>query len=866
MIAAAVVIFQLIVPNALVILLVSLLSDSHSGVTWSVVGRALSNSNWPLFLRSDQTASQNVSRWVNLVIWVKPLTLFLIAVAAIVTPIGLYETIEASKDLEHVAFSYIPDKGPLGLGTPLRNDLGFSRTCAPDFAAQVCPGSTGSVENTADERGLHSTSEGIDYRIPRKLAELYQSGLTFQSPTVSSFFDIQARLFKVMIDKAQGNLTYLIDVYRPLGTFLLDDKMQAVEGLVVDTQHPKIGFRNHTAPTNVQYGAEWDEDLLFLEPETKCADVNISLQVEIDPSGVSNFLHTSYLIDKGGFANMNITNPWRARMGEYVWYDGTQENPALDWRAQATGWTMNVFLAYFLNVTKPEERAAYMDSEVGKLFPVNNSFTITSLNQIALTRRYAILASGVIPFGENHLNGTFSLKNYTQFWPNPFSISTENFTYVAERCDGFGYDLDGKANITNIQVKCGLVIGTAHPTRGEKTLIPQAGTIWEHPIYSCASATKAAIKTVRFRYNSTNNNAESIKGLEVLGIGDKVYSSRDGMPLWGIEDANMSILQVNPLWGLIDPSLKNSVNLSTVRAERLYLPAGQSLISMFESTFAADGVDFTPAITGPAKAWRRVYEGFGDFSAGLVDYSGKGGLALYNKWDNLSRTAEGAAQILNLLFTDYAANDLVGTRSQLTTSNLPPNLQKRSMSVRKRDDMTQPREVPVHLYRRVVRYRWVYGIPAFLSSLVVALILVGAISALLTGRGSIQRVKHYLWNLSAGRILTTFIYPGSSHMPYSDTKDWIRGVGSANITISHGGRRFQGGFFPAMRAEGGAVTASYQRVSQQEPREVVKNDDDDENDENVIEVRSVSASLNSSMMGSDGITAATTSTDAVIRR
>ncbi len=842
-IAAVVAIVQLIVSDALVILLVSLLSESHSGVTWSAVGRVLSNSNWPMFLRSDQTASQNVPRWVNLVIWVKPLTLSLIAVAAIVTPIGLYETIEASQDLKPAAFFYIPDRGSMGLGTPLRNDLGFSRVCGKPYLYQVCPGSSGSTKHSVNEMGRvnSSTAEGLDYRIPHQLTELYQSGLTSQSPTVSSFFDIQARLFRVMIEKDFDNLTYLVDVYRHLDTFVLDDKIQAVEGLVVDTQHPKIGFRNHTAPTNVQYGAEWEEDLLFLEPETKCVDVNISVQVEVSPSGALTSIHPAHLVDKGGFANMNITSPWQARMGKYDLYGDTQENPALDWRAQATGWLMNVLLAYYFNVTKPGEREAYMDSQVGKIFPVNLTSHSTPTNQISLGRSYGALLSEIDYYQTR--NDTFA-----PFWPNPFKISYENFTHLPELCDGIGPNFNGKANMTNIQVKCGLMVGAAHPIRGEKTLIRLPGTIWEHPIYSCASTTKASIKIVRFRFNSTNNDPKPMKDLKVLNIADKVYSNRNEMPLWGVEDANMRIDNVDPLWGLLDPSWKNSVNLSVVRAERLYLPAGRALNEEVSLFFRGDdGSDFVPAITGPAKAWAGVYRSF-VLNDGGVNYSGKGGLALYNKWDKLSQTAEGAALILNLIFTDYAANVLVGTRSQLTSTNRLPNL--------KRDDKIRPEEVRVRLYHRVIRYRWVYGIPAVLSLLVVAFISVGAIVALLTERGSIKRVKHYLWNLSAGRILTTFIYPESSHM-YSNTKEWIRVVGANNITISRDGRP-QGGF-PVIAAElgsgHGAVRTSYDRVPRHEPAEVVTND--------AIELRSASESMKS-VLGYDESRAS--STDAVISR
>jgi hypothetical protein len=843
-IAAIVAIVQFIVPDALVILLVSSLSESHSGVTWSAVGRILSNSNWPLYLRSDQTASQNVPRWVNIIVWVKPLTLSLIAVAAIVTPIGLYETIEASKDLKSATFFYIPDKGPMGLGTSVSNDLEFSRICGSLRNKFVCPGSSGFIIHSRKGATKFIKSKGVDYKIPHKLTELYQSGLTSQSRTVSSFFDIQSRRFRVAT-KSFGSSTYLVDVYRQLGTLILDDKIQAVEGLVVDTRHPKVGFRNHTAPTSVRYGAEWEEDLLFLEPETKCVDVNISLEATSVSDHVTMQNTDLFgLVDNGGFVNMNITSPWQARTGKHNWYDDTQENPALDRRAQAMGWSMNVFLAYFFNVTKPGEREAYVDSQINKRFPIRVNSDLISMKQIALMRTYDTLMSVNYSLGAVGLNQSLGRNTQVDFWPNPFAISSSNFTDLAELCEGFGPTFDGKANMTNIQVKCGLMVGAAQPSSGEGRFRSSLGW-WKFPIYSCVSTTKATIKTVRFRFNATNNNPEPMKDLEVLDIADKVYSSRNEMPLWGVEDANMSIVDVTPLWGLIDPSRENSLNLSTVRAERLYLPAGQPADDIGQYPSARDD-SYLPAITGPSRAWARVYRDFVS-GAGLVDYSGKGGFALYNKWVELSQTAEGAAQILNLIFTDYAANDLVGTRSQLTAPNLSPNP--------KRDDI-RPGKVPVHLYQRVIRYRWIYGIPAFLSFLVVSFILFGAIVALLTGRGSISRVKHYLWNLSAGRILAAFIYPGSSHM-YSDTKEWTRVVGSNNITLSRDDRP-QGDVLVTAAEVGsghGAVIMSYHRVPRHEPMKVVTSD--------IIELRSASESM-TSVSGDDESSAS--STDAMISR
>ena len=716
-----------------------------------------------------------------------------------------------SKDLNHVAFSYIPDKGPMGVGTLPRHELGFSRVCGGGLSPDPCPGDNGS-------------SGSNTYRIFQQLVDLYQSGLPSQRPTVSSFFDIQARRYQIM---PLGNFSYLQDVYRPLTTLILDDRLQAVEGLVVDMQHPKIGFRNHTAPTKVQYGAEWDEDLLFLEPESKCIDLNISVLFN------SKILGLSTLVDKGGFVNMNITSPWNARIVKDVWNDDIQEKPALDWRAQAIGWSLNFLLARFLNKIESNETTAFVNSWLnkGSIDFADRGVGFGWDNQIDFNRDYSFLRDPA----ETHIAMEGDPNKEERDWifsSKSFNITQANLTALGAQCDGYdhgGFQGNPNANISNIQVMCGLLIGTAYPT-SEKRLISKykARGLRERPIYSCASTTKATIKTVRFRYNSTRNERESMNGLEVLNIIDKVYTSDNDRPLWGVEDINMSVFLVNPLWGIIDPSRKDSVTLSSVRAEGLYLPAGRSLLGWGGYNMP----DFTPAITGPGKAWRFVYESKRSYEERLPDYSGYASAMLSKKWDNLSHTAEGAAQILNLIFTDYAANMLTGTRSQLTITNLRPN-----MSTSGKKDQSQPGQVPVYLYRRIIRYRWVYGIPAFLSLLPVALILVSAAVALLTDRGSIKRVKHYLWNLSAGRILTTFIYPESSHM-YSDTKEWIRAVGVRNITITHDDPPRAGS--PDIKAEVGSSQApAITNFENGRPDEEV----DDLMTHDAMELRSISGSV-----------------------
>jgi hypothetical protein len=178
----------------------------------------------------------------------RPLALGLVAVAAIVTPLGLYDDVVPSKTPQQVAFTYMKDAGPMGYGTPDRSDLGFTRTCG-NFLPVQCPGTTVEITYFSNETYAEAniTNDDYDQRIPKVLAELYQSGLADQPQSVSSFFDIQSRYYSFMRQNGVNNGNrYIVSSFRYLSNMVLNNAIEPVEGLVVDTVTGGIGFRNHT--------------------------------------------------------------------------------------------------------------------------------------------------------------------------------------------------------------------------------------------------------------------------------------------------------------------------------------------------------------------------------------------------------------------------------------------------------------------------------------------------------------------------------------------------------------------------------------------------------------------------------------------
>ena len=128
-IAAAVAIVSIILPNAITAVLVGVLHNEHTAVTWSVVQRNLSASLWPSLLSTDTASGRSVSGRVRSLTTANWICYLLIAVAAITTPLGLHEAVIAGREDEAVPFSELADTSPIGVGTPTRDHYDFTRFC-----------------------------------------------------------------------------------------------------------------------------------------------------------------------------------------------------------------------------------------------------------------------------------------------------------------------------------------------------------------------------------------------------------------------------------------------------------------------------------------------------------------------------------------------------------------------------------------------------------------------------------------------------------------------------------------------------------------------------------------------------------------
>lgn len=297
------------------------------------------------------------------------------------------------------------------------------------------------------------------------------------------------------------------------------------------------------------------------------------------------------------------------------------------------------------------------------------------------------------------------------------------------------------------------------------------------------SVVKASIKTVSLRFNNTDD----LSGLTVMSIKDKMYPDEESKPLWAVENSNMPLKHGSPLWGLVTPEAASQLNLSTIQKDSLYLPGYTGVLSgALTSHQNLPGADFA------AQALGATYEtGQTSSLTGQVDYSGQANLALYRLWQEYARTATTSAKILNLIWTDLAANLVLGTRS----------LQAGATAKHRRDETSSAElKLPqVTTYARRVKYKYPYGIPAFLALALTILSALATAYFTIFGHAKPSTMRSLLQHTSAGRLLSSHNTHGAistrtdhqgcgeseeSFVDLSEpTKKWIKGHGKKEFTL-----------------------------------------------------------------------------------
>jgi hypothetical protein len=324
-------------------------------------------------------------------------------------------------------------------------------------------------------------------------------------------------------------------------------------------------------------------------------------------------------------------------------------------------------------------------------------------------------------------------------------------------------------NITYPAIRCGAMLSAPIETT-EQSLSASTFTgikTSRKNVYICATAYKASIKTVDFRYNGTGGD---FTNLEILNIAPKTYANNASKPLWAVEHSFEKIMRFDPLWGLVNNSYETTLGFHTLRSESLWLPTSPSMTGGFGES---EGYDALAATGGFLKRLANLYKG----SLSARDYTGEMEFTLSERWSRLSQNQTTASQIPSLVLTDGLAAGLVGTKTSFSSKYVewPASL------VVDNNPRGYPR-AKVQMYRRVIQYDIRYAIPSFLVLALLLVALTGAISCG-TIAPSILRTMQRMYNqTSAGRLATSLLCPGRGD-PTDASDAWVNDDGGMRLAF-----------------------------------------------------------------------------------
>lgn len=160
-------------------------------------------------------------------------------------------------------------------------------------------------------------------------------------------------------------------------------------------------------------------------------------------------------------------------------------------------------------------------------------------------------------------------------------------------------------------------------------------------------------------------------------------------------------------------------------------------------------------------------------SCSPCSYSGETDYGLTLKYRNLSRTPEGTAKIMNLIWTDLMAFVVVGTKTgfEATTGSSSASHIK---SKRSDSALTILGTKAVHKMVRSIGYSDSrYAIPAFIVVGILIFSVATATIFALRKSLSYEILEHYINQTSMGRTASQLLYPGIAPIDAS-TKEWSR--------------------------------------------------------------------------------------------
>jgi hypothetical protein len=359
---------HIVIPMLFAFILIGIIQGrAFDAVTWSSISHLMQSSWWVLLLQSDASAGNffgKVIRWrvFGISTLVSFVTICLI-VAGFLTPKPLYEKIVASNGLHDVDFAFVSGRCGLSLagnrltvadpsyyGRATLEPQSINRRCGWNLFID-CPYS---IYDDATIRTKYVNHTVVNSTVPTITRELFISGTG--TGTVANLFDIQFRAYNLAkSDYVDNNATRAIGRLEVLPSMILNGGYQIVNGLIIDAFHGGIGIRNHTVPKGTELGAVWTEDILWIIPESRCTDTNLSLHFSVnDIAGSSYRGKNGFLRDDGGLSRIGSQVP-QPQWNKGQEWKKVSATPDLKRNADILAWWNNQFVAQALNITSSRE-------------------------------------------------------------------------------------------------------------------------------------------------------------------------------------------------------------------------------------------------------------------------------------------------------------------------------------------------------------------------------------------------------------------------------------------------------------------------------------------------------------------------------
>jgi hypothetical protein len=255
-------------------------------------------------------------------------------------------------------FEYAVDPTPFGSETPPRDLYTLSRICRGGHIP--CPGVNPSDFVIIQDQYNPWNETLFDTYVLPNITDCFVSGFKSVGDLRTSPFEIQFRQYQTYEDSefVQGSghlkeskIVNSTAIFTTVENLVLLDRIVVREGIIADLVNGGVGFRNHTVPTKprMKHGAQWTENILWLEPVTTCIDTNWSVGQKQRSQPVSTYhplwATDLWLVNRGGgivptqIPERKLSNP------------PSQSNPELYSRVHLAGSIFNYRLSELLHLS-----------------------------------------------------------------------------------------------------------------------------------------------------------------------------------------------------------------------------------------------------------------------------------------------------------------------------------------------------------------------------------------------------------------------------------------------------------------------------------------------------------------------------------